>query len=306
MNNKILGIVFVVLVGIFLLSKFFPGKRVRSFDPEIVKVDTSLVDDISIKPKGDSISFSLKRNGADWMASRAGISTKAAPQMVSSLLKNLQLIRTDRITAKKEERWEEYEVDPATASHVVAKGGGKTLADLYVGRFNFNQQTRSATSYIRLASGPEIYAVDGLASMGLSQAFSNFRNKTLLKLNKADVTALDFSSPGSSFQIRKSANGQWLAGDGSTVDSAKVAQFLATLENVSGSDFADGFNGDGPPSHTLKIQGNNMPQGAEVAFYQSPIAPANFALRSSMNEAYFASDSTGLFQRLMKNLDYFQ
>ncbi|MEM1324220.1 MAG: DUF4340 domain-containing protein [Bacteroidota bacterium] len=307
MNNKTLLLIFAALVLLYLGSQLMGGKKERSFDPEIVNIDTTVVDRIVFHPKADEFKEVRLEKGAEgWMISKETVTVPAQGSAVSAMLSELRNIRASRIAAKSEEKWGEYEVDAATGNRVQVYKGAEVLADLVIGRFAFNPQARSGTSYLRLNDQPDVYAVDGFLSAGLSRGFNSFRDASLVKFNKDDITSLQFLGM-ESFNLNKGPDNQWLA-DGNPVDSAKVANFLNNIQNVNGSNFSDGVVASalGDPVQSLSISGNNMTAPIKVDCYAVSGQQQPFLLHSTLNDAYFTSDSTGLFTRLFKPLVDFQ
>src|SRR6187455_2652804 len=79
---------------------------------------------------------------------------------------------------------EEFELNDSLASKVRVWHGKNQVADLEVGGFRFDQNTRSAFSFIKNANKPEVYEVDGFLSMGLKARFNQFREKQLVKASQ--------------------------------------------------------------------------------------------------------------------------
>ncbi len=297
MNNKTLGIVFGALLLIYLMTKLFGGPKDRSFDPNILQIDTASVTKIEIQPSEGEPSFTLDRSGGQWVLQRNGQSFDLAMGSVGTLLSNLESIRAERIVSKNAERFSEYNVDDSTGTVIDIYAGGKKVKELVAGRFSFNQATRSGISYIRLLNDDAVYAVDGFLSMTLTQSFDNYRDKSMLKLNQADLTKVSFQEGTTRIEIAKNGN-SWMT-DVTEVDSTAMASYLSNISSVSGTAFLDDRSQVGQKIKEITFEGNNMTGPVTITCYQAEGASQPFVLNSSMNaDAFFLSDTIGVHDRL--------
>jgi len=297
MNNKTLAMVFGGLLVIYFLTKLFSGSKERSFDPQIVAIDTSKVDMITVKPASEA-AFTLKRAGSSWSVERDGMDYEATNTSVSSLLSNLVSINAERVVSKNPERLKDYAVDEETGTFIKVMSGGKLLSDLIVGRFNFNQATRSGTSYVKKADEPEVFAVEGFMSMSLSQGMDNYRNKEVARLNATDLTNLTMEENGQTISMMR-PDSVWRYSDGMQVDSLAVSGYVTGLGSVNGAKFAQGKAAAGSRVSSLQISGNNMGAPVSIECYTSIDTSHHFVIHSSANqEGYFYSDSSGIYDRI--------
>lgn len=304
MNNKVLIGIFGLLLVIYLASKLLGGNQESSFDPQIVQVDTASVDKIIIHPKGlPDQSFSLSRVSGKWTADNGTLTVDAVTSSIGSLLNQLTSIRAKRIVSKSPEKWTTYEVDEAAGTRVEVFSNGTSIEDFIVGAFKYDQTTQSASSYIRNTDKDEVFVVDGFLSMSFNQQFNNFRDKQLFQLNKDDITELSLSS-GVELQTFQKVEGKWFFAGMEAVDSAKMASYVDGLSNVSGFDFEDAFQPNNSDLlQQLNIEANNMMEELVVSAYTSNNPEKPFVIHSTMNpEAYFLSDSTGVYQKLFGKL----
>lgn len=311
MNNKNLLIIFAALLGIYGLTKVFSGKKDRSFDTNLITVDTAAVTQIVIDPKApEEQEITLKKEATGWIASNGTLNVKATQTSVNTILGNLLLIKTKRIAAKKPEKWKDYEVTDSLGTRVQVYEKGKLAEDFIVGRFSFNQQARSGISFIRLNGENEVYAIDGFQTLTFGQGFNSYRDKSILQLKpEMEITEFSYERSDSAALNFLKVDGQWQI-NGNPLDSAKVASYLNGIRTISGTDFADDFDeiqADNYRYKTLTIKGNNILDPLVVQAFQDTTKEKPFIIRSSQNqEAYFASDSTGVVQQLFKNVGELQ
>lgn len=307
MNNKRLLTIFLILLAVYGISKLFSGKRDRNFKTDLIKIDTSIVTSFSILAKGDSVETILTREPQGWIASKGKKTARATAESVNAFLANLVHISTDRITAKTRDKWAEYEVGEGQGTRVKVMQSEKVLEDFVAGRFNFNPQTRAATSYVRLFNEEEVYAVDGFLAMGFSQNFDNFRNKLLLKLDDAaEITQIEYKTKDSTYLLTSTGKGYWSVDNGVGIDSAQMADYLRNLKSIFGDTFSDDFDelqAGRFDKQTLTLKGNNIPDAVTITCYTDTTKEKPFIIRSSQNlDDFFASDSSGVYNTLLAEL----
>ncbi len=296
-NNKILAIIFFSLLGIWILNKTFNQVSDTSFKSTLMQVDTSSVNKIVLYPKGmDSVSITLKKNNDVWDLSNGNITTVADQGRVTSILAQISYIPTKRLISKKEENQIDYEVDEKSGKIVEIYVGDKMTNKVIFGRFNFNPSTRGATSYARLADDNEIYALDGMLSMSFDTDFNSFRNNKLLGINKEDIRGINYNG----VPILPAEGNIW-SFQNRIIDSVEMVEYLNGLGNITSTSFADDY------SKKIDIAGTsiifNVDNRATPVTIESYPYKAGFAIHSSENEAFFQSDSAGIYKKIFGDLD---
>lgn len=315
-NTKTLLVIFAILGVIVLITRFFDEKKGgRTFKDELAHVDTSLVNTILLFPgSGKQKEIKLSRTGDIWTVQSENISSEADTAYVRNLLSTFALVKPQRLAATDKSKWKEYNVDDSLGTRVKILSGEKVLLDMVVGKFSYNQMSRSGISYLRLTDDEDVYAVDGFIPMAVNQPFNEWRNKSIIKGNKEDWTKLSFSYRDSSFVLRKE-NGKWGlspesfvmqpaegASSAQEIDSSKVDQYLNELSYLSNSGFMDNYSPLATPGMWLTIEGNNM--AAPITIKAFPADSANqYILNSSYNpNAWFSGTNGNLTGRIFKKL----
>jgi hypothetical protein len=305
LNTKTLLIIFAALVAVALLTRIFDSREgARTFKEELVNVDTSLVSEILLYPRQEQHKeIKFTRGGNAWTVQKENISAEADTAYVRNLLGTFSLIKPQRLAATDESKWKDFNVDDSLGTRVKFLSGGKMLLDIVVGKFSYNNMTRSGISYLRLAGEDEVYAVDGFIPMAVNQPFNEWRNKVLLRGNKEDWAKISFSYPDSSFTLRKE-NGKWMT-EGGELDSNKVEQYLNDLSYLTNSAFADNYSPPASPVMWLTFEGNNM--ASPVTLKAFPADSMNqYIIHSSYNpNAYFSAAKGNLTGRVFKKLTDF-
>jgi Domain of unknown function (DUF4340) len=289
-SNKILGLIFaVLLIVVVLLFLFEGGKNERTFRQVLVDIDTTAVTKILIYPKSqEHKEVKLFKDGENWQVSLpAGGTAKVPDQRIREVFKQLLAIKPERLAARDESKWNELQVD-STGTRLKVYEGSKLALDIVLGRFSF-QQPRSMNTFVRLYNDKDVYEVEGFLDMTFNQGANVFRDGTVIKSDLNNWKQLQFTYPAdSSFQLTKNGN-NWLI-NGLKADSAKTVNFLRRLASLSNNNFKDGVKIDpkSAPTFSLNVTTNDL-QFIEVKGFKDP---SSLVIHSSQNpETWFDGSS---------------
>ena len=289
-NNKLLVTVFVVLLAVVVLVEFMDSRKGnRTFKSDLVEVVADDVTSIEIYPKAANGNLiKLFRENDLWKVESGGKKFNADQASAGRMISEINEMKTKSVVATNKESWGKFEVTDSLGTEVKLIKGSSVLADIIIGKFSY-AEPRNMTSYVRLAGEKEVYGVEGMLGMSFNRNVNAFRDRTIIKSNKADWTKLTFSYPADSSFVLEKKGEKWMIGDMET-DSASVVKYFNQIANLS-----DGSFTDEKPSisatHHLTIEGNNMMQKVEVTGYYSD--PDNFVLESNVNPgAHFNNKET--------------
>lgn len=303
-SNKSLGILFTALLVIaFIIIISDSGSNERSFRTELVDIDTSAVSQIVIYPKklsGNDVRLFAEDD--KWKVELAdGKTAPVSQSKIEELFRQLTEIKPERLAARGENSWAEFEVDSGATRVEVYEGSNKTL-DLVIGKFTF-QQPHAMKSYVRLTDDTDVYEVNAFLGMTFNQDANGFRDQSVVQDNPGDWKNLAFSYPAdSSYQI-VNINNKWQLSNGGELDSAKTATTLRQISNTRGSEFIDIEQESLPlPQFKLTIVKEDESQ-IEVFGYE---LEDKVIVNSSQNpDAYFDGSKGNLFKRVFVGLKKF-
>ncbi|HEX6225237.1 MAG TPA: DUF4340 domain-containing protein [Chryseolinea sp.] len=296
-NNKILLIVFIVLVAGFVITRVFRApSRERNIDETLMAIDTAKVSAIHISPvveKGTEIR--LLRTGKQWQIQRGG--RKADPEMaqIRKALGSLVSLGADRVLTRKKESWANYHVD-STATHVSVTLDANDTKEFWVGKLD------GGGSSVRLKDDNNVYAVDASFEGTFNRKFTEWRNKTFVTVQPEKISKITFQYPGdSSFVLTRSEN-KWAAGD-AAADSSKVQTYLNRFRSLSLRDFADDFTRPNEPALTVTLHDE---QKKTITVQGWKVAEDRWVLNSSQhNDVYFSSDEASLIREVFAGKKWF-
>jgi hypothetical protein len=308
LNTKTLIIIFIVLGGIFLVTKL-TQKEDRTFKSELVTIDTSKVTKMVIIPKvgSDGQQITFTRSGNDWELEAGGKRYMPDESSIENILVELTRMRTERVAAIDESKWNELEVTDSTASRIQLFEGKDVIADLYLGKFSYTQapqtnpmqrqQTRMFT-HVRPHDDKTVYVVEGFIKMNVQPNVNTYRAKTLCAVNKEDITRIDYSYPGNEKMTLESRDGKWYL-NGEETDSTKTARYLMKFTRLTNNSYVeDEVPMSSNPSHVVTVEGNNtLP--VELRAYPTSDTTHQYLVTSSLiPDARFSGYKSRLFEKV--------
>jgi hypothetical protein len=315
LNTRTLVIILVVLGGIFLVTKL-TQKEDRTFRSELVTIDTSRVTKMVIIPKtGAGTNINFTRSGYDWTLESEGKSYTPDEGAIDNILVELTRMRTERVAAIDESKWNEFEVTDSTASRIQLFNNDEVIADLYLGKFSYTQspqtnpmqrqQTRMFT-HVRPVDDKTVYVVEGFIKMSVQPNVNTYRAKVLCAMNQDDITKISFNYPNNKKFTLQGQEGKWYL-NGEETDSTKTARYLMKFVRLSNNNFVDdpSVPVSDTPSHSVVLEGNNtLP--VEIRAYPSADTTHQYLITSSLvPDAKYSGYKSRLFDKVFVTQDDF-
>jgi len=318
-NIRILAGIFAVLLILTVIITLVnsgggTASRKRSFKSEITEIDTAAVTRISIMPRNNRETVNLAKKNGQWYVAIGEEDYNADPSTVKSMLSTLASLRATRIASNSKDMWKNYEVNDSAATHVMVNEGKKVAADVYLGKFSYQQpknqnpymyqQQLKMTSYVRKAGDKKVYAVDGMIAMTFNRDPGDFRNRSLVRSDISKWNHLVFKSPDGVFELKKKEE-DWML-DSTPADSATVSTYLSSIAWLNSSGFIDRrLVVSENPSYSLTIEGENM--SSPIKLHAYPADTVNkYAVTSNLNEgSWFSGSENDLFGKVFRDKDSF-
>ena len=275
---------FALLVVVAVVEMIDTRKGDRTFRDVLVDVPPGEVSMIQVIPRalgGETVT--LVKENEKWMIESEVQKFNANQSLPGSMISELNNLKPESVVATQKSQWGQYEVTDSLGTRVKLFGGGELLSDLIIGKFNFNQQTRKLTSYVRLAEDKEVYGVDGFLSMTFNRDVASLRDQTVINSVRSNWTKLTFSYPADSSFVLAKTGDTWYIG-GVPADSADVAGYFSGISNLNDNNFYN-EKPTGQPTHALVIEGNNMDMPVRITGYSQQ--SGNYIIGSNLNEGTF-------------------
>jgi hypothetical protein len=315
-DNKKLLYLFAGLVIILLLTIFIRiPKEKATLKSKLIEFDTVEVAKIVLYPKNNidnPIEFS--RNNGKWNVQQGTIISATQKGAVQNIFNEILSIKPERLAAISKSKWKEFELTDSLGTRIkFLSDKGKNLSDLMIGKFTYKQVENpyggyssnnvQGTTFVRLYSEKEIYAVEGFLSFFFSGKFEDWRDKTFISTKKEDILNINFTYPGdSSYSLTRKEN-KWYDGN-QLIDTVSIKNFLTTLVSMDGEEIKDNFKPVINPAYQLLIEGNNLLHLSVRCFKEEN--SEEYIFNSSLNpDVYYTSKKEGLFRRVFKPQKYF-
>jgi hypothetical protein len=254
LNNKILIGALVGLVAVFALSRWLRAPGLESnLKKELLSLDTASINEVRIKPANyKPLEVVLKKEGNKWRVFNGQLQAETEIGTVKSMLGVLKDLKVQRLASRKKDKWDTYQVGESGTLVSVFKDGKQT--DIHFGKSNYDQG--GATTFVRVGNKDEVYAVEGFLDSHFNRTYNDWRNKTFLRLNQADIAKVIFNYPADSSFVLEKRDSIWYAANQKAEDS-EVNSFLRQLAYKTFNDFADRFTSAEKPTATLQIESKN-------------------------------------------------
>ncbi|MCX8491365.1 MAG: DUF4340 domain-containing protein [Cyclobacteriaceae bacterium] len=171
-----------------------------------------------------------------------------------------------------------------------------------IGRVGFNQSSDGQFNpgeiftYVRLTNEDEVYAVEGFLESSFNRSYTDWRDKSFLRLKKEQITDIQFLYPADSSFVLTKKNKQWWIG-AEPADSTKVNSYLSQLEFKNANGFADEFLAMGKGNVSIQLKG----APGVIATVEGWKRPTDWVLKSSWQPAiYFSSENLGLAKAIFE------
>lgn len=312
MNTKsklplLLGIFGVLLAAVLIYSYMNAGKKASNYNPQLVELDTASVTRIAVTPKAGGEPYDLVSKDGIWFVSAGGKEFKADSAIIHGILGELASIRSQRVVAANRSGWDAFELSDSASTRVEAFDGSKQLCQIYIGKFSFQQSQNpyqrqpEIRSHIRVAGDERAYMVDGMLSMAFNRRASDMRNQTLLHISPETIDRVKITADGSMFSLMRDGS-SWIL-DGTPVDSAITANYIAMLTNSRCSESSDESVDNKRMAASIEISTSRGTQ--TIRAFGADDARSVLLTTSTDDVAVFRSDSTGIYERLFRPASYF-
>jgi hypothetical protein len=177
-------------------------------------------------------------------------------------------------------------VDSGRARLVRLAGGGKTLAQVFLGESGPGHDA----SYVRLAGDARVYLLPGRLPTVVGRAADDWRDRQVGAVVPESVAVVEIQRAGRRSTLRK-RGGTWVLSSGAPADSAAVARLLEHFHNVSAAGFATDRQADSltfaRPERRVSVRGA---RGGALLALTFDSTPGSFWVRSGAGGTVYRLD----------------
>ena len=301
-----------ILVGIYLLVNY-TGSDDRTFKAKVLDFNPDAVTKVVVNDAQTGEHTDIVLEDGSWVLYSDEKSYSGAPEAVANALAMLNQLNTESVAATKSEKWADFQVNDELAIHVEVYEGNMTVADAYLGKFDFKQipsaqpgrqPDTKITSYVRAADDNKVYAVNGLLKSNFQGGVKPFRNRSLFISDKpTDITKLSISGPDGMVVLENNGD-HWLV-NGAVADSTKTDRYLRSISHLRSSSFEDDVNLSGKnPSYNMEIEGSTFAP-ASIKAYPADSTVMYYVTSSINPGSVFNGAKAKVFEKLFVGVDAF-
>ncbi len=301
LSNKILLIGLVILVALFAASRFFRSPGMESnLRKELVKVDTASINEVKILPYKEHMEeLTLRREGTFWKVKKGDRIESVNKTTLNSMLTSLAGVNAQRMVSRKKDKWNDFNVGDGS-THVSVYSDGSKIADFHVGKLGFTQSSDGgfggAYTYVRVSDEDEVFTVEGFLESTFNNTFNDWRDKTLLNLDKSAITKISYRYPLDSGFVVEKKDSVWVVG-AKKLEPSKAENLLNQFTSKYLTEFADGFSPVNQADINIQVEGKSGPL-ATVEFWKKD--ESEWIVTSSTQKGvYFSSKGSTLITDLL-------
>lgn len=316
MKNKHLVFIFLLTLVFGLLVRKFPWRVSEMFQADLITIDTSALQNISINQAGVS-ELLLERTDMGWVAEQDGRPVTVSETDMQPLLIALSHIQTLRILKSKQP--DTLGLRAAIAVKATLNGGRQEL--FYIGRQTLEDD--SPATYVELDNNKGIYLVKSHLRDIFNKTIAQFRKNIAVAFEQnavSDISIVWEKRDSSAYWKRNDSLLCWEAG-ALRLPLDSMRRWLRWLPELNGRPFADHFD-DSRSRETLfatvTLQNQSGVPALELSFFYlaPPDIPEDFSvlgdrqqylsawvLQSSQNPYnYFSITDTTLLHHIFYDL----
>lgn len=314
MNKKyvILISILALLVVAYVLSEISFMSSQKTFDPDILKIDSASIAEVILIPAGgDSIFF--ENTGSNWKLRSGSLVTVASPNAIANMLNELKNFKIDRLASDTEKDLEQYQLTDSLESQIIIRDKEKNnIAHLHIGKVSFlprtgngmygGQRNVDGITYFCLDDSKTIYAAMSFIGMMATMPADNWRDHTILQCEASQIKRVSVKMPGSEYVLAKDSMG-WKIND-VVADSTAVQELLNNLSFQALNQFENVALNTGNAIYSLQIESVNQ---SAVTITGSQLNDSTLIIRSTANpEIFRAGMNEPFIQNCFKPRDFFE
>ena len=236
--KMLVGIFGLLLLIVLILENPFgksdDEKRAEEAKPLFPDFSIEKVSKIEIIAKGETTV--LAKQNDQWVVATME-DYPADSNGVKDLLEKVAEFDNSRHVSDNPKNRAEYQVDSSGVEAKLFDAEDKTLAHLFVGKNTpgiFN-------SYVRVADSNDVYVGKGYLQSTFDKGERTWKDRTIFKFEKGNVTSIDIVSPEETIEIRLDSENKWqlLQPNAAAANQTEVENLLSYLSELKTDDFAE-------------------------------------------------------------------
>ncbi len=242
-STLILLAVFAGLLGWYFLyeQKIRPEQSKKEEDAKVLMATPrDAVQELLLSQReGDESSknyriFEFKKSGSDWNIVKP-IQDTGEAAAIAAMVTIATTTKQDRIVDEKPAKLEPYGLANPKIKVSVKKDSQSPAEELWVG----NDTPVGSSVYVKIAGKDTVFRGPSLLRTTFEKDLSEYRNKKIMPLSRADVSEVEIQNASGSFVLKLSQEGKWLLSrDGLPAADLEVNKTLNAVLDMQATSFA--------------------------------------------------------------------
>lgn len=270
----------MVLAAIVVIVQINKSEAPKSTIPQqLVLIDSAELNRLVIVPK-DEQAYELVKSQGNWeLKLPSGKNVAIESKLLKGSIGNLLSTKPKRVVTRSQEKWNRYEVTDSTAIKIEFYNNNNKLAALYIGKFDFNQQTRAMSNFVRAEESNDVLMVESALSFDWNKNASDWRNKKVLSTSISSINKVEANGLFKFTLVNDDATG-WIT-SGIEMDTVAIESYINNLATINAQIFDDEISlmdmGEAigtfnifteKENHSISIY--NTPRGKRLVSSQNP------------------------------------
>jgi hypothetical protein len=242
MSQNRLGVATVILIALLGLTVWRLNARksedqpAKTVEVKLPKIESDKIDELDIAA-ADRPKVHLVKKGTEWRLTEP-VDAEADADAVSSALTKLAELEVTGVAATLAKNHEKLEVEPKKGTRVIAKAGGKTVVDAWIGTY------QAGNSMLRVEGQVPVATVRGSIRYAFSKHVREWRDREITEIPPSDVQKIRFNNPKAQLEfVREGDVFKQVVAKGQKpidpLDANKVKGIVGTASSLNATDFAE-------------------------------------------------------------------
>jgi hypothetical protein len=225
MRYYVLPTIAVVLVVLYFIPML--SSKGHSY---LVNLSKETIREIEVKR--DDILYRFQNSGESWQMVEP-LRWKADEGKIKNLIEKVLKTRLENPITSDKDRYKDYKV--TDSDDYITLKTQRSSETIMVGK----RGPKYSLVYVRRKGDRSVYLVDASFVDALPESRDEFRDRTILSLDKKDIKTVRWTLSKDSFSMRKEKDG-WYSGEGERkLPEERVSAYLNALSSITASGFPE-------------------------------------------------------------------
>jgi len=244
----ILSVILVLVLVLYLIIEYSQDTE-KNYRTQLPMLDTAMITKVVVSPPKNAEKITLLKENNFWQVQKGDKKYHADAGRVESLIASLSKTDVKSVVSTSAENWDKFNINYDLGTRIRFEEPDNSFNDIVIGKFDYIQPKNQSPdpygrqpqgemlSYVRVGDEQSVYAIDGMIALGLGKTINDYRDKTILNIEKESMDTIKFTYPDRANFALINENEKWIFQDGRVADSASVAKYINNISRLRGKDF---------------------------------------------------------------------